>query len=441
MQNPNQISLSEDDPLLAISNIKRWFWFFVLFLIFFVDLADRSILSAVLPGIKKEFLLSDAQAGAISGALYISMVVLAVPCGFLVDRFSRKFIISIMVAVWSLATWFSGAARSFSTLLFSRMMVGAGEAGYGPASLALIAAWFPKRMHGTVVGFFYVAQTLGIGLGMSIGGHLSQKYGWRSVFGLMAIPGIILSILVMFAPDYDHQNLFKVKTAVQTSLFASFKDLFSVPSLKLIFIGQMPIVFHVTASVLWGMVFLVRSFNLSLSQASDWVALSTLFTMLGSAFFGWYSDRSRNDSRNSRVVFSIRLIFCTILFSSVSVLSPVFHFPFLMAFAAMCLGSFFIAGAVSVLVTSSLDLTPAESRGAAQSLGPLFSAIAAIPAGATIGFFSDHLGLPIALELSLITCYSLSIFLLSRAKKTFNEDYFKLRGEQKHEAPSNGFLP
>ena len=186
----------------AMPPLKTNFWFTVIFLIYAVDWADRSLISAVLPSIKEEFGLSDAKVGMMSGFLFIGLGLLAVPTGLLVDRFSRKYMIVIMTSVWSAAIWSMGMATSFAGLAISRLGVGAGEAGYNPAGYALISAWYPRRIRGLMVGIFNIAQPLGGGLGAVLAGWITFHYGWRSVFGIMAIPGFILAALMLFAPDY-----------------------------------------------------------------------------------------------------------------------------------------------------------------------------------------------------------------------------------------------
>ncbi len=145
-------------------------WFAVIWVIYLIDYADRFAISAVLPSIQAEFALSDAQLGLMSGSLFLGLALLAVPCGIAVDRFSRRYMIVMMTLVWSLATWSTGMARSYAELVAARVLVGAGEAGYNPAGYALIAAWYPRSRHGTMIGLFNMAQPLGIGLGIMLGG-------------------------------------------------------------------------------------------------------------------------------------------------------------------------------------------------------------------------------------------------------------------------------
>ncbi len=99
-------------------------WFAVIWLIYLIDWADRFAISAVLPSIQQEFSLNDAQLGLMSGSLFLGLAILAVPCGLAVDRFSRKYMITLMTLVWSVATWSTGLAKSFGGLVAARILVG-----------------------------------------------------------------------------------------------------------------------------------------------------------------------------------------------------------------------------------------------------------------------------------------------------------------------------
>jgi hypothetical protein len=130
------VEMPVHDTQKADFELPRWkanFWFIVLTLIYLLDYADRFILAMVLPAIKKEYLLNDASIGMIGAILYIPIFLFALPCGILVDRWSRKYLIFIMVSIWSAATWLTGKATSYTQLLTARFFVGrkgAGQTGW-----------------------------------------------------------------------------------------------------------------------------------------------------------------------------------------------------------------------------------------------------------------------------------------------------------------------
>jgi MFS family permease len=106
----------------------------LLAVIYLLNAMDQSILSSVASSIQAEFGLSDTQVGLAASVLVVVGALALIPSGYLADRGSRRMIIGVGVLVWSLATLFSGVARSFPLLVASRAVLGIGESSYDPAA-------------------------------------------------------------------------------------------------------------------------------------------------------------------------------------------------------------------------------------------------------------------------------------------------------------------
>jgi len=117
----------------------------VLALINFVNFADRQVVVPLLPLLRQQMNLSDAQLGSLQTWLLVVLAVASIPCGLLADRMSRTQIIAAGVAVWSLATIACGFASSFMLLLVARALIGVGEAAYAPAAQSMISDSFPYQ--------------------------------------------------------------------------------------------------------------------------------------------------------------------------------------------------------------------------------------------------------------------------------------------------------
>src|SRR5207253_10969121 len=95
----------------------------------------------------------------------------------------------------------SGLATSFAVLLCTRLFVGIGEAGYGPAAPTVIADLYPVKTRGRVLAWFYVAIPVGSALGYAFGGKISDILDWRWAFFLVVPPGLLLAAFCFFLPD------------------------------------------------------------------------------------------------------------------------------------------------------------------------------------------------------------------------------------------------
>ncbi len=175
---------------------------FVLTVINLLNYLDRFIPSAVLPQMKASGIVStDYQLGILAPAFVVVYMLAAPAFGYLGDRRSRTRPIAIGVALWSLATVWSGLSRSFWELFASRAAVGIGEAAYATISPALLADYYPPARRGRIFAIFYMAIPVGAALGYAVGGAVSQVWGWRAAFFAAGVPGLLLALAVLRIPD------------------------------------------------------------------------------------------------------------------------------------------------------------------------------------------------------------------------------------------------
>lgn len=167
-----------------------------------VDFADRQVLVAAFPYLRHDFGLSDVTLGALVSAVTLTVALAALPVAALVDRWSRVRAIALMGTVWSAAAAASGLAAGPGGLFATRIALGAGEAGYGPAGGALLATLFPAQRRAAVLGTFQAAGPFGTVVGMALGSAVAAQWGWRWAVGLLALPGLLLALAVLRVRDY-----------------------------------------------------------------------------------------------------------------------------------------------------------------------------------------------------------------------------------------------
>jgi len=423
--------LPTPQPVLAENSTTRpraprHGWFAVIWVIYLIDYADRFAISAVLPAIQAEFALSDAQLGLMSGSLFLGLAIFAVPCGVAVDRFSRKYMIVLMTLVWSLATWSTGMAKSYAGLVAARVLVGAGEAGYNPAGYALIAAWYPQRLHGTMIGLFNMAQPLGIGLGIMLGGHLAATWGWRAVFGLLAIPGVLLALAMLFAPDYRTRKIEETGVrVVKPGLPETLRYIAANRTLQLIYLAQLPITAYIMTCGIWGPTFFVRQYQLSLADAASAVGIITIVAGVGALAGGYLSDRVSRDNPRGRITVCLWYLAIPLVLHSVAVFGSMYGLSWPIFVACYGAGQFFGAANWGTLVAAGLDQSPPHYRATVQSFLPLFQAIAALFAGITSGLLSDRIGLAPTIGMFLVIGMTSGLLLLSAARMRYDADFRK----------------
>ena len=409
-------------------NVTTHSWFAVIWLIYLIDYADRFAISAVLPAIQAEFTLTDAQLGAMSGSLFLGLAILAVPCGLAVDRFSRKYMITLMTLVWSAATWWTGMAKSFGELVAARILVGAGEAGYNPAGYALIAAWYPQRLRGTMVGMFNMAQPLGVGLGILLAGHLAAEFGWRAVFGVLALPGILLAVAMLFAPDYKTRKVeARGSEEVKPGLRDTLRFIAGSRTLQLIYLAQLPITLYIMTCAIWGPTFFVREFQLSISAAATAIGIITIFAGVGALLGGWLSDRVSRNNPAARITVCLLYLAVPLVLHTVAFIGAMNGLGLAIVITCFGIGQFFAAANWGTLVAAGLDQSPPQYRATCQSFLPLFQAIATLAAGVFSGLLSDRFGLSPTMLVLLVFGMVCGMLLLVLARAHYERDAHRQR--------------
>ncbi|TAL29557.1 MAG: MFS transporter [Spirochaetes bacterium] len=271
-------------------------------LLFTVNFMDRSVMSAVLEPMKRDLGLSDAQAGLVQTLFFISLAFLSTPVAYLVDRWSRKKSIGLMALAWSLFTYGTGVARSFTALLAMRIFVATGEAGFSSGSIALITASYPERMRARVVALFNMGLPLGSALGVMLGGYISAHHGgWRAPFYLFAFPGVALGLAAFFLKDYA--------TAPENTgagrpggFIKSARELFSIPSLRWNYFGYAMMNAFVTMIFAWLPSLIIRISGIGEDKAGLLMAMVLGGCLLGTMSGGVVADLWQRRNPQARML-------------------------------------------------------------------------------------------------------------------------------------------
>src|SRR4029453_6777662 len=148
---------------------------------------DRQILAALEPDIRATFFAAGdvnamTKTGLLGVAFFVTYMISAPILGLLADRISRWIIVGGAVILWSLASGASGLAATFAILFATRIFVGIGEGGYGPAAPTILSDLFPIERRGRIMAIFYTAIPVGSALGYVIGGLVGAHLGGAPAF-------------------------------------------------------------------------------------------------------------------------------------------------------------------------------------------------------------------------------------------------------------------
>lgn len=253
-----------------VSSFLAGWTLFLLFLANVLNVGDRMLLGVVTEPVRRDLALSDTQMALANGLLFVLFnLVAGLFIARLADRGNRVRILTVGIALWSLATAATGLARNFPELAMARLAVGVGEATAFPAVMSLIPDLFRPRVRGTAVGVFQAGSFVGIVGGTVLAGVVAAALGWRPMFLVCGVGGVVLATVVVLTvrEPAREQALDPEDTASWLSgLAAGLRRLAAVPGLVPLALG-----FGISAMMgpvlgAWGPAFLQRSHGVPLRE-------------------------------------------------------------------------------------------------------------------------------------------------------------------------------
>ncbi len=152
---------------------------------------DRICISVAGPRMQDELGLSPQQWGWVLSAFIVAYGVFEIPSGALGDRVGHRRVLMRIVLWWSLFTSLTGAAWSYASLLVTRFLFGAGEAGAYPNMAGSVGRWFPPVERARAQGIIWGASRVGGALSPWIVVPLMALVGWRATFVVFGAVGMV----------------------------------------------------------------------------------------------------------------------------------------------------------------------------------------------------------------------------------------------------------
>jgi MFS family permease len=423
--------------------------FFILLIINILNYADRSVLSSVQTTIAKEFGLGDVELGLLASSFLLVYGLAALPLGIVADKGVRKNIVAICVAIWSCATVIGGLTTNFIQLFLSRSVLGVGEAGYAPASASLIGDLFPKSQRGRLLSIWSASNLIGTALGMVAGGLVAQYFGWRWVFYIVGLPGLLVAFVIWHTVEpkrgaFDHDDAGNLETSTHDistghgslgkDLFRVAKQLAHIPTYWVLIAAFICSFFIMGAALAWMPTYFQRCFDLTEGQAGALnggvlAGSSIVGTLVG----GWLADFLQTRMSQGRMLVSAIafLVGAPLTWLALS-MSELSYFIAIFVVAIICLSM--CLGPTQAIIQ---DITPPDIRSTAIGLTMLAGHLLGDASSPLlIGILSDHFqslgsdqsqSLGLALTATAPTCLFLAGLACLVGLKTVAKDMQKMQ--------------
>ena len=302
--------------MTKVATNSKWYKWEVLMLLwmaYLLNQGDRQVFNTVLPAIRDALSLTDESVGLIA-TIFNLFYALCVPFGGWVgDRFSKKWVVTIAILFWSVATMFTGLANGIFLLVLMRSVAtGGGEAFFGPANYSLI--WqYHTDTRARAMSIHQTAYYVGVILAGWLAGLIADVFdklhpgcGWKYSFIIFGLAGVLWGILMIIRlkdkPDEPKVDKKKLANPFKT-IWQGFKAVFSTPTSLVLTLGFSGLIFVITGYMTWVPTYLQEEFGQSQADAGLNSMLWTyVAAFIGVLLAGSLSDRLALRSPRSRMV-------------------------------------------------------------------------------------------------------------------------------------------
>jgi len=351
---------------------------------------DRYVPSAVKPLFQRELGFSDAQTAYPLTAFVLVYMLTSPIFGSLADRMSRKVLIALGVALWSLATAGGALATGIVTFILARALVGVGEAAYATIAPSLISDYYPPDRRNRILTIFYVAIPVGAALGFTLGGLVGNAYGWRVALLVVGLPGLIAAGLALLIKEPVRGAFDPVRVASIPSWPAALKVLRTTAPYVFAVAGYVAVTWAGGGMADWFATFLVRHRGMELSAAAGLTGAATVVGGLaGTLTGGLLADWLKKKTKSPYFALSSLSMIPAAGFALLAITAE----SRLVIGAAILLAQFFMwfyNGPINAIIVNSV---PAAMRARAVSMSILFIHLFGDAISPTmIGVISDRTG-------------------------------------------------
>ena len=334
---------------------------------------DRLLVVVVSQPLRLRFALSDTQYGLLTGPAFVFVYAASsVGLGLLADRGSRRRIIALALALWSAMTALCGFAGSFLLLALGRAGVGIGEGGTNPAGLSLLSDHFPPARRPMALALFQVGGNLGMLASFVVASWIAIHYGWRAVFWVSGIPGLLLALAVLrFMPEAP-RGQYDDSPPIRRGIGESLALLLANRAYVWLAVAASLGVFSSLGMLIWLPQFFIRFHDMAQAHVGLLFGPAAAIGLcVGMLTGGWLGDLAARRSLAAPVLICI---------ASNLALVPVFLIVLWSGSTAIALAACFVAMALAVLYAPAFQATmqsvcAPELRGAAAAFCNVLNAI------------------------------------------------------------------
>ena len=288
------------------ANRYKWEVLLLLWMAYLLNQADRQVFNTVLPAIRDALNLTDTSVGLIATIFNLCYALMVPLGGWAGDKFSRKWVVTIAILFWSVATMFTGLATGVIMLILLRSVAtGGGEAFFGPANYSLLGQYHTDT-RARAMSIHQTAYYVGVILAGWLAGYIADKLGWQYsfiIFGAVGIVwGVIMAIRLKDKKEAEVNSEDK-KEEDKVGILDGFKVVFTTPTALMLTIGFSGLIFVITGFMTWVPAFLQEEFGQNQAAAGfNSMFYTYVAAFIGVLLAGSLSDKFAAKSNKARML-------------------------------------------------------------------------------------------------------------------------------------------
>ncbi|MEY2466210.1 MAG: hypothetical protein QOD03_731 [Verrucomicrobiota bacterium] len=278
-----------------------------------IQYIDRVCISQAAPSISKDLQLSDAQMGWVFSAFTLAYALFEIPAGYLGDRIGPRKVLLRIVIWWSFFTVATGWMRNLTSLIVTRFLFGAGEAGAFPNLTKALNGWMPLRERSRAQGIMWMSARLGGAFTPLLVYTCLQYVSWRTAFLLFGLLGVIWAV-IFFWWYRDDPRTHKQVNAAEAALLpvaevagnhfqAPWKKIFTSRTVWCLCGQYFACSYSFYFFITWFPTYLLKQHGFDMKQSALLAGTPLLLGSCGALFAGWISpilSRQFGDVRVAR---------------------------------------------------------------------------------------------------------------------------------------------
>ena len=385
---------------------------------YFLNYCDRQAISAMFPVLKSDLGMTDFQLG-LTGTIFLWVYGCGCPiAGQLADKFSKRQLVVLSLAVWSVVTVATGLATSAVMLLALRAAMGISESLYMPAAVALTANAHPPEKRSRAIALLTTAQIAGTVGGSWFGGWMAQRGQWREAFFVLGGIGLLYAVpYFLFLRTVGKMTDSEVPKNRERLALA---EVIRVPTFLMLCVVFPAFLFALWMIYSWLPNFLFEKFELKLADAAftATVFLQTA-TLVGLLFGGILADKLYARTKAARLyLLLVSLLLCAPCLYAIGN-SDTLNATRVAASAFGLFAGFFMGN----IFPAAFEVVPADTRASAVGVLNFFGALVSGLAPLLVGIWKKTIGVDQWLCFAALIYVAAAVVLIVGIQLLFQRDY------------------